>query len=99
MQRAAPAPDLDVVHPLLLTPRVDLWSQARESHERIDEQANRDAVLGGELSRQAPRDADVAVVIDGDTEYVPMPGNGSTCHEKRPPRIDEGTLSRAGALG
>jgi hypothetical protein len=96
MLRAVPAPHLDVVYPLLFASCVNLWGQPGERYERIDEQAHRDAMLGGELSRQPPRDTNVAVVVDDDAEYVPLPWNGLSCHEKRSPRIDERALSRVG---
>ena len=50
---------------------VDARLKARQRFEPIDPQSDVAAVLDRKLSREAPADAGVAVIIDDPTEHVP----------------------------
>jgi len=61
---AAPVAHGDVLHGLRFGRRIDFRTDAAKTRQVIHPQRDRDPVLVAQLARQAPADADVAVVVD-----------------------------------
>ena len=68
---AIPAAKLDPAHVLDIAAGVDVRRDERERRHAVAEEAHGKPVLHGELARETPCDAGVAVVVDDDAEDVP----------------------------
>ena len=66
-----PVADVDAVQLLLRQCRLQAGGDAGKAGQIVHPQAHREAVLVRQLPRQAPGDADVAVVVDHGAENVP----------------------------